>query len=268
MTNATGGTFTLTFNGQTTAPLAFNATAAQIDAALEALSNAAPATSTATGGPVNTANVTVELPGALGADRPAAADRRRNRADRHARRRSRHNTTTTGGLYQRPTGDDRRSTLNTNDRRGKMLRIQVKDGDITPAEANKANFGSGGAYTIPAGNLFPLVSGQPRPKTEPEVYAMGFRNPFRLQVDENNVAYVSDYSPDSQNPQQFRGPSGVGPLPDRPPAGKLRLADVLREQPRLLPVELQPAGPAATNSRPRADRLRAPIRSPTTPAGT
>ena len=39
VTNATGGTFTLTFNGQTTAPLAYNATAAQIDAALEALSN-------------------------------------------------------------------------------------------------------------------------------------------------------------------------------------------------------------------------------------
>ena len=40
--NATGGTFTLTFNGQTTAPLAFNATAAQIEAALEALSNLGP----------------------------------------------------------------------------------------------------------------------------------------------------------------------------------------------------------------------------------
>ena len=35
----TGGTFTLTFNGQTTAPLAFNATAAQIAAALQSLSN-------------------------------------------------------------------------------------------------------------------------------------------------------------------------------------------------------------------------------------
>ena len=34
VTNATGGTFTLTFNGQTTAPLPFNATAAQIEAAL------------------------------------------------------------------------------------------------------------------------------------------------------------------------------------------------------------------------------------------
>ena len=36
---ATGGTFTLTFNGQTTAPIPFDATAAQTRAALEALSN-------------------------------------------------------------------------------------------------------------------------------------------------------------------------------------------------------------------------------------
>ena len=89
-------------------------------------------------------------------------------------------------------------------------RIHVKDGDITPADFNKADFGSGGAYTIPAGNLFPLVAGMPQAKTRPEVYAMGFRNPFRLQVDENDVAYVSDYSPDSQTPQQFHGPPGVG----------------------------------------------------------
>ena len=68
----------------------------------------------------------------------------------------------------------------------------------------------GGAYTIPAGNLFPLVAGMPQAKTRPEIYAMGFRNPFRLQVDENDVAYVSDYSPDSQTPTQFHGPPGVG----------------------------------------------------------
>ena len=37
--NATGGTFTITFAGQTTAPIAYNATTAQIQAALEALSN-------------------------------------------------------------------------------------------------------------------------------------------------------------------------------------------------------------------------------------
>ena len=52
VTNATGGTFTLTFNGQTTAPLAYNATAAQIDAALEALSNIGANNIQTSGGPV------------------------------------------------------------------------------------------------------------------------------------------------------------------------------------------------------------------------
>jgi hypothetical protein len=41
-TPATAGTFTLTVNGQTTAGIAFNATAAIVQAALEALSNVAP----------------------------------------------------------------------------------------------------------------------------------------------------------------------------------------------------------------------------------
>ena len=39
---------------------------------------------------------------------------------------------------------------------------------------------------------------------------MGFRNPFRIQVDENDVAYVTDYSPDSAVPENFRGPAGTG----------------------------------------------------------
>ena len=39
---------------------------------------------------------------------------------------------------------------------------------------------------------------------------MGFRNPYRIQVDENDVAYISDYSPDANTPQRSRGPSGVG----------------------------------------------------------
>jgi hypothetical protein len=39
---------------------------------------------------------------------------------------------------------------------------------------------------------------------------MGFRNPFRVQVDENAVAYVTDYSPDSTPPVAQRGPSGTG----------------------------------------------------------
>jgi hypothetical protein len=39
LTSATGGTFLLTFNGQTTAAIAYNATAAAVKAALVALSN-------------------------------------------------------------------------------------------------------------------------------------------------------------------------------------------------------------------------------------
>ena len=39
---------------------------------------------------------------------------------------------------------------------------------------------------------------------------MGFRNPFRVQVDENDVAYLTDYSPDSSVPGPFRGPAGTG----------------------------------------------------------
>lgn len=45
----TGGTFTLTFSGQTTTALAYNATAAVVQTALEALSNIAPGDVTVTG---------------------------------------------------------------------------------------------------------------------------------------------------------------------------------------------------------------------------
>ncbi|MFF0835047.1 MULTISPECIES: ThuA domain-containing protein [unclassified Streptomyces] len=109
---------------------------------------------------------------------------------------------TTTGQYNAPFVDARRSAQNTNDLRGKVLRISVKDGDIATGAQNKF----GGAYTVPSGNLFPVG----KEKTRPEIYAMGFRNPFRIQVDENDVAYITDYSPDSQTPQNFRGPAGTG----------------------------------------------------------
>lgn len=47
----TGGTFTLTYSGQTTAAIAYNANAAAVDAALEALSNIDAGEVTVTGGP-------------------------------------------------------------------------------------------------------------------------------------------------------------------------------------------------------------------------
>lgn len=61
----TGGTFTITFMGQTTAPIAYNAAAAAVKAAVEALTNVVSAggTFTAGGGPLPTA---VTLTGATG----------------------------------------------------------------------------------------------------------------------------------------------------------------------------------------------------------
>ena len=61
----TGGTFTLTFNGQTTAAIAFNATAAQVQAALTALSTIGPDNLACTGGPLPTTNVTITFVGSV-----------------------------------------------------------------------------------------------------------------------------------------------------------------------------------------------------------
>jgi cytochrome c len=91
-----------------------------------------------------------------------------------------------------PAFDARRSAGNTNDLRGKILRIRVKDG---------------GGYTVPAGNLFP----QGTAKTRPEIYLMGLRNPFRIAANrENGDLYVADYSPDAGQPDPNRGPDGKG----------------------------------------------------------
>jgi hypothetical protein len=61
----TGGSFTLTFNGQTTAAIAYNATAAAVQAALEALPNVGTGGVTVTGGPLPGAAVTVTFTGEL-----------------------------------------------------------------------------------------------------------------------------------------------------------------------------------------------------------
>lgn len=60
-----GGTYTITLDAQTTAAIPYNATAAQIQAALEALSNIAPGDVIVTGGPVHTAAVVITFTGTL-----------------------------------------------------------------------------------------------------------------------------------------------------------------------------------------------------------
>ncbi|WP_324650820.1 ThuA domain-containing protein [Georgenia sp. H159] len=89
-----------------------------------------------------------------------------------------------------PAFDAQRSSANTNDLRGKLLRISVNED---------------GSYDIPEGNLF-------APGTEltrPEIYAMGFRNPFRFSVDdETGWVHLGDYGPDAGGPNPDRGPGG------------------------------------------------------------
>lgn len=59
----TGGTYTLTFSGQTTASIAYNATASAVQSALEALSNIAPGDVTCAGGPHPGTPITVNFGG-------------------------------------------------------------------------------------------------------------------------------------------------------------------------------------------------------------
>lgn len=67
----TGGTYTLTFSGQTTAGIAYNAAASAVQSALEALSNIAPGDVVCGGGPHPGTPVTVTFGGAYdGADVP------------------------------------------------------------------------------------------------------------------------------------------------------------------------------------------------------
>lgn len=88
--------------------------------------------------------------------------------------------------------DAQRSAANTNDLRGKLLRIRVAED---------------GSYSVPDGNLFaPGTEG-----TRPEVYVMGLRNPFRFAVDrQRGWVYLADYSPDAGSPRADRGPAGQG----------------------------------------------------------
>ncbi|WP_121745344.1 PQQ-dependent sugar dehydrogenase [Streptomyces sp. E2N166] len=89
-----------------------------------------------------------------------------------------------------PAYDAQRSSGNTNDLRGKILRIKVN---------------ADGSYGIPSGNLF--TPGTAR--TRPEIYAMGFRNPFRMSVDKaTGTVYVGDYGPDAGTANASRGPAG------------------------------------------------------------
>ena len=95
--------------------------------------------------------------------------------------------------------DAQRTSANTNNANGKILHLApVGDPTGTP--------GVGTTYTIPADNLFATDS---EPKTMPEIYAMGFRNPFRITVDpKTGWVLMGDYGPDAGSTDPNRGPQG------------------------------------------------------------
>jgi len=85
--------------------------------------------------------------------------------------------------------DAQKSSANTHDLRGKILRIRP-----TPE----------GDYTIPEGNLFPKDGSKGRP----EIFVMGCRNPWRMSIDpRTGVVYWGEVGPDAGG-DGARGPRG------------------------------------------------------------
>ncbi len=98
--------------------------------------------------------------------------------------------------------DAGRTAGNSNDLRGKIIRIRIKED---------------GSYEIPEGNLF----ARQEPKTKSEIYVMGNRNPYRISVDpKNNFLYWGEVGPDS-NVDSFdtRGPRGYDEINQARKAG-------------------------------------------------
>ncbi len=98
--------------------------------------------------------------------------------------------------------DARRSSGNTNDLRGKIIRIRVNED---------------GSYDIPEGNLF----AEGTEKTRPEIYTMGHRNPYRISVDpKKGYVYWGEVGPDArQDSMETRGPRGYDEMNQAREAG-------------------------------------------------
>lgn len=98
----------------------------------------------------------------------------------------------TSALDERPersSWDDQRTAGNTNDLRGKILRIHPE---------------ADGTYSIPKENLFP----EGTPKTRAEIYTMGHRNPWRVSVDsKTGFIYWGEVGPDASKDSTI-GPRG------------------------------------------------------------
>ncbi|WP_415837275.1 PQQ-dependent sugar dehydrogenase, partial [Pontibacter korlensis] len=89
-----------------------------------------------------------------------------------------------------PNQSAERTSSNTNDLRGKILRIKPEPD---------------GTYSIPEGNLFPNGVGG-----RAEIYVMGARNPYKIFVDKTNTDWLfwGEVGPDA-NTASDKGPEGM-----------------------------------------------------------
>src|SRR5699024_4231752 len=101
--------------------------------------------------------------------------------------------------------DARETSANSNDLRGKLLRITPL-ADIS----EDAEPGVGSTYEIPEGNMFDEAA-DTNDQTLPEIYAMGFRNPCQSALHEKtDTISMADYSPDNgSDAPDTRGPAGI-----------------------------------------------------------
>jgi cytochrome c len=105
----------------------------------------------------------------------------------------------------RPLYDAQRSAANTNDLRGKILRIHPE---------------ADGTYTIPAGNLKDSINNpafnpnwngteDDLAKVRPEIFVMGIRHPFRMSVDsKTGWVYWAEPGPNATADNASQGPRG------------------------------------------------------------
>lgn len=85
--------------------------------------------------------------------------------------------------------DAQRTSANTQDLRGKILRLRPLPDDT---------------YAVPEGNLFDDPA-----EGRPEIYVMGNRNPYRISIDpETGWLYWGDVGPDAGTADSTRGPAG------------------------------------------------------------